>query len=96
MLETERKNCFSFPYLLFLFCPSCLFLGIRYSYFFSLRLSDGKAPLIKVIIVKILLLLIFFTNVTKFLYNFVHTFATDFLKVTNYLDKILIDLLLNN
>ena len=96
MPETERKNCFSFRYLLFLFCLSCLFLGIRYNYFFFLRLSDGKAPLIKVKIVKILLLLTFFTNVTKFLYNFVHTFAIDFLKVTNYLDKILIDLLLNN
>ena len=32
-------------------------------------------------------MLIFFPNVIKFLYNFVHTSVTDFLKVTNYFDK---------
>ena len=40
--------------LLFLFWLSCLFLGIRYAYFFFLRLSNGKAPLIKIITVNCL------------------------------------------
>ena len=34
-------------------------------------------------------MLIFFTNVIKFLYNLVHTSVTDFLKVINYFDKLL-------
>ena len=54
-----------------------------YTYFFFSHLS-GKALLIKIIIVKVLLMLIFFTNVIKFLYNFLHTCVTVFLKVTNY------------
>ena len=45
---------------------------------------------------KILLTLIFFTNDIKILYNFVHTPVTVFLKVSNYFDKTIIDLLLNN
>ena len=97
ILETERKNCFGLCFFfLFLFCLSCLLLGMRYTYLFLLCLSNGKAPLIKIIIVKVLLMLIFFTNVIRFLYNFVHTYVTDFLKVTNYFDKTITDLLLNN
>ena len=37
-------------------------------------------------------MLIFFTIVIKFLYNFVHISVTDFLKVINYFDKTIIDL----
>ena len=95
MLDTERKNCFG-SFILFSFCLSCLFLGIRCTYFFFfLRLSNWKASLIKIIIVKVSLMLIFFTNVIIFLYNFVHTSVTDFLKVVNYFDNTIIDLLLN-
>ena len=39
---------------------------------------------------------IFFANVIKFLYNFLHTSVTDFLKVTNYSDNAITDLILNN
>ena len=39
---------------------------------------------------------IFLKNVIKFLYNFVDTSVTDFLKVTNYFDNTTIDPLLNN
>ena len=95
MLETERKNCLGSFLLLNLFCRSYFFLGIRHIFFF-LRLSNGKATLIKIIIVKVLLMLIFFTNVIKFLYNFIHTTVTDFSKVTNHFDNTIIDLLLNN
>ena len=96
MLEMEKKNCLGSFLLIFSFCFSCLFLGIRCTYFFFLGLSNWKAPLIKIIIVKVLLMLIFFTKVINFLYNFVHTSVTDFLKVTNYFDNTIIDLLLNN
>ena len=41
-------------------------------------------------------MLIFFTNVIKFFKNFVHTSIKDFLKITNYFDKSIIHLLLNN
>ena len=75
----KEKHCLWSFLLLFLFCLSCLFLGIRYTFFF-LRLSNTKAPLIKTIIVKVVLMLMFLANVIKFLYNFVHTFVTDFLK----------------
>ena len=47
------------------------------------------------LIIKILLMLVFFTNVIKFLYSFVHTSVKDFLKVTIYFDNTIIDLLLN-
>ena len=42
------------------------------------------------------LMLIFFASVFKFLHNFVHTSVTDILKVINYFDKTITDLLLNN
>ena len=35
MLETERKNCLGSFLLVFSFGLSCLFLGIRCTYFFS-------------------------------------------------------------
>ena len=70
-LKRKGRSLGSFL-LLNLFCPNCLFLGIRCTYFF-LCLSNGKAPLIKIIIVKVLLMLTFFTNVIKFLHNFVQT-----------------------
>ena len=38
-------------------------------------------------------MLIFFTNVIKLLYNFVHTSVTDFLKVTNHFHKTIIDVI---
>ena len=47
------------------------------------------------LIIKILLMLVFFTNVIKYLYSFVHTSVKDFLKVTIYFDNTIIDLLLN-
>ena len=59
---------------------------------FFLCLSNGKAPLTKIIIEKVLLMLIFSTNVIKLLCSFVHTSITDFLKVTNYFENTIIDL----
>ena len=96
MLETERKNCLAFLIFNFYFVLIVCFWGIKYTTFFFLRLSNGETPLIKIIIVKVLLMLIFFTNFIKFLYNFVDTSVTDFLKVTNNFDKTIIDLLLHN
>ena len=61
--------------------------GNKIQLFFFFRLSNGKALLIKIIFVEVSLMLIFFTNVIKFLHNFIHTSITDFLKVTNYYDK---------
>ena len=36
MLEKERKNCLGSFLLIYSFCHSCLFLGIRCTYFFFL------------------------------------------------------------
>ena len=50
------------------------------------------APLIKITILKVLLMFMFFTNVFKILYNFVQTSVT----VNNYFEKTIINLLLNS
>ena len=44
--------------------------------------------------VKVLLMVIFFTNVIKFLYNFVHASVTDVIK--SYFGNTITDLLLKN
>ena len=49
-------------------------------------------PLIKITILKVLLMFMFFTNVFKILYNFVQTSVT----VNNYFEKTIINLLLNS
>lgn len=79
MLEMERKIVLAFVFFsvfFLLFCLCCLFFGIRCVYFFSLCLSNGKAPSIKKIFVKFLLMLIFFTNFNQFFCNFVYSSVT--------------------
>ena len=51
-------------------------------------------PLIKSILVKISLLLLFFTDVFIFFYNLVQISAIDFLKVSYFTDKLMIGLTL--
>ena len=58
----EPKILLIFVFFYYYFALVFFFLGVRYTYIF-LRLSNGKAPLIKIIIVKVLLMLIFLTNV---------------------------------
>ena len=62
---------------------------------FILSLSNGKAPLIKKIFVKFLLMLIFSTNVNQFFCNFVYSSVTGLWKGTNYFDKTITKLLIN-
>ena len=64
--------------------------------FFSCVCLMEKAPLIKIIFLKVFLMLLFFTNGFKIFYNFVQTSVADFFKFNNYFDKTMISLLISS